>query len=313
MKIFKVLLTLLASSAVLVTTALAQPMMGPYGMTPHGMGPMHGRHSGPALGVGIQAVPFERLAELELEYGLAITGVAPGGPADRAGLRAGDIITALDDQPVYSAARLQWLVRQAAAREQTVVSYVREGQMEKAEVSFARPEPSLPSERSFPLPLGPSNAYLGIRMQPLTEDLRDSFGAPEKVGVLISGIDEDSPGAEAGLKAGDVIVRMDRKTIRTVADVRRVTNYFDPGDTVEIEVIRDKKTEVLSATLAERPTATGRSTEEEWRRYFGEAFPYPKGLLNNLDELMRGLEDYWGDFDQQAPRGPAPPADRQSL
>jgi len=69
-------------------------------------------------------------------------------------------------------------------------------------------------------PAAPKAAALGLSLQPLTPELASRLGLEDTTGVLVREVDDSSPAASAGLRAGDVIVEVDRKPVRTVADVR---------------------------------------------------------------------------------------------
>jgi serine protease Do len=118
------------------------------------------------------------------------------------------------------------------------------------------------------------------------DDLRRSFGAPEDSGVLIAEVSADSPASEAGLAAGDVIVKMDRKHVRYIADVYRVLDYFDPGEQLAVEIIRDKRVQTITVTLGARPEeqTLGHSWEkaEEHLRYFLD----PESWRNEFEGLL---------------------------
>lgn len=206
----------------------------------------------PWLGVSANNMDFPRLQALELEYGVEVMRVAPGGPADEAGIRPQDILIELEGKPLYSIRRLQWLVSRAQTGEELTLKYIREKQVETAKVridSRGRWTPPRRHHKKFPF-LRP-DTYLGVGLQNMGDDLRRIFGAPEDSGVLIAEVFSNSPAAEAGLAAGDVIVKMDRKRIRGISDIYRVLDYFDPGEEIAVEIIRDKRTQTIGVTLGQ--------------------------------------------------------------
>ena len=218
--------------------------------------------SGKALGVTIHDVPFEALAAAELDYGVRIVGVMPGSAAATGGLEKDDIIVEINQKPVYSVRRLQWLVRLAPEGTPVPIKFQREDKLETVSVTFhsakypeytgeghpgtGHPGKGHPGvgERQFA-----RGSFLGVQLQPMTQQLRAAFGSPTDKGVLVAGLAEDGPAVQAGLAVGDVIVRMDRKTITDVRDIHRVLAYFDPEDEIEVEVIRDEASQNLTARL----------------------------------------------------------------
>jgi serine protease Do len=211
-------------------------------------------HQGPngsparMLGVGVSEISPSDLSARGLDHGVRIQMVAPGSPAAAAGLKTGDILVEIGGKAVYSLERLQWLVGKASAGESTPVKLLRGDTLETAAVSF--PVANAPTGETGDAPSKASGwPVLGLLVQPLTPDLRAAFGAPEGSGVLVREVMEQGPAAKAGITAGDIIVRIDRRVAQSPQDVYRALGFFDPGASVDIEVIRDRRSKVVTATL----------------------------------------------------------------
>ena len=100
-------------------------------------------------------------------------------------------------------------------------------------------------------------AWLGVEIQPVTADIADSMGLTVAKGALVSKPEADSPAAKAGLKAGDVIAKVDGKDVEDARDLARRIGSMHPGETVNIGYIRDGKAESLSLKLgAPKDTAS---------------------------------------------------------
>ncbi len=203
--------------------------------------------STPWLGVSVDALSFDELKRLDLDHGLKVTEVAQASPAAAAGVQVGDLLLALDGRPLYSVGRLQWLVHSYQPGDELPLLYQRDGTQQSTQVVLGSWQ-----ERARRHYGGyDSGSYLGVLLQPLSDGLRDYFGVSGTAGMLIAEVVKESPAASAGLKEGDVIVRMDRKAIRNMADVRRVLNYFDAEDEIEIELIRDREPLTLKVKLGQ--------------------------------------------------------------
>src|SRR5262249_13319836 len=108
-------------------------------------------------------------------------------------------------------------------------------------------------ENLHPPGMGYSRIYLGVRVQSMTEELREYFRAPRGRGVLVSGVEEDTPAGKAGLRAGDVIIAVDGKGIAERGDIGEALADKEPGDTVAVKIVRDGAEKTLNLDVAERP------------------------------------------------------------
>ncbi|NOZ03653.1 MAG: PDZ domain-containing protein [FCB group bacterium] len=96
-----------------------------------------------------------------------------------------------------------------------------------------------------------TGAFLGVRVQKLTEQLRRYFGVSKNTGVLITEVVEDSPAEESGLQAGDIIIKIGKKRIEKPSDLTKAIREYDPGTKVQITVIRDEHKKKFKVTLGE--------------------------------------------------------------
>lgn len=99
--------------------------------------------------------------------------------------------------------------------------------------------------------------YLGVSAQDLTPALADSFDLKERRGALVAEVQPGSPAAKAGLREGDIITEVNGKPITDSNKLTFTVGSIAPGTKVEIEVLREGKTEKLTATTAERPSTRG--------------------------------------------------------
>ncbi|MDI3543608.1 MAG: serine protease DegQ [Candidatus Atribacteria bacterium] len=94
-------------------------------------------------------------------------------------------------------------------------------------------------------------AWLGVVIQNLTPEVADKFGLKEAKGALVADISPDSPAEKAGIKRGDVILRVDEVEIPDINTLQQTIRSHRPGDVVNVEIWRDGKTITLRVTLAE--------------------------------------------------------------
>ncbi len=150
--------------------------------------------------------------------GALVAEVTPGGPADRAGVRAGDAILALNGEPLGSSADLTRRVGQARPGERLRLNVLRDGRTLNLDI-VARERPSDPASAAES-PAGEADAVLGLDLAPLDAATRQRLGKDAPTGVLIGRVAPASDAAAKGLRRGDVITRVNGREIRTPADVR---------------------------------------------------------------------------------------------
>ncbi|MDR0746444.1 MAG: Do family serine endopeptidase [Helicobacteraceae bacterium] len=107
-------------------------------------------------------------------------------------------------------------------------------------------------------------AWLGVSIGNLDENLQEFYG--RKDGALVSGVEPNSPAEKAGVKRGDLIVKVDAKAIANASDLKNTIGSLPPQKTVKLEVIRDKKTITLSAALTK---SDGKLPSENSAEYKG--------------------------------------------
>jgi membrane-associated protease RseP (regulator of RpoE activity) len=96
------------------------------------------------------------------------------------------------------------------------------------------------------------SGYIGIRPIEMTPDLRAHFGAPREAGVLVGTVEPDSPAAKAGLQVGDIVTAADGQKVERRRDLVRAIRHKKDGDTVQIDIVRDRAAKTLRVSVAER-------------------------------------------------------------
>jgi serine protease Do len=97
--------------------------------------------------------------------------------------------------------------------------------------------------------------WLGVGIQPVTAELASKFGVAENEGVLVNEVFENDPAAQAGIKPGDIITKVDGKSVDTPNMLSRLIAGLVPGATASIEVVRDGRRQVISVPVSERRDA----------------------------------------------------------
>ena len=170
------------------------------------------------LGVTIQPVTAE-LAEafgLKGKNGALIAEVAPGAPAEEAGLQAGDVILEIDGKKVEGSADLRLMVSKMAPGSQVTAIVLRDGKEKKFEIRIGSLSKA---QNSAPALNGAASALAGLQVQDLDRNLRQRLGIPPRLsGALIAGIEPNSPAARTGLEPGDVIFEINRQPVKSAQE-----------------------------------------------------------------------------------------------
>jgi S1-C subfamily serine protease len=229
------------------------------------------------LGVQLQALDSEMAKALQLpdDQGVLVDDVVGESPAEKAGLKHGDVIVAFQGDPVREVKDLTKAVRKASPGDEVAVTVLRDGKRQDLEITLGELEnrevfvihqgegdgrAAWTGEDGKRLEIYTSAArggYLGIGMQDLTEQLGKHFGVEGGEGVLVSEVKPDTPAARAGIEAGDVIVKVGSEAVAGGSDLREALASVKPGDEATFEVVRDGRDRTLSAKLAEWPESAG--------------------------------------------------------
>ena len=168
------------------------------------------------LGVAIQEVDQELAKALKLPSadGVLVSDVKAGGPADKAGLRRGDVVLSVAGQKVDTTGRLRNLVAQEGADKKVPLEILREGKREVVQVTLEE----MPKDPSIAAatPEGATQDKLdGLVLENLNQPLKKRFniGGDVTRGAVVTEVENGSPGAKAGLRPGDIIVEVNRKPV----------------------------------------------------------------------------------------------------
>ena len=172
------------------------------------------------LGVAIQDLSPELARSFGVKSGVVVTEVTPDGPAEGAGLKVGDVITAFEDETVEGSARLRWLASSAGAGHAVRLRYVRGGREKEVRVSLV----PLPGQKSaFEPPPAPSPRD---DLAPLGFALGKRVRGPYGMGLRVDSIDPLSRAYVAGLREGDVVIRVGESDVK---NAREVSKLARPG------------------------------------------------------------------------------------
>ena len=179
--------------------------------------------------VGFDVAGAESLRDWKSQGGVLVTAVAPGGPADRAGLRRGDVLTRANARPLHNYLDWEAVKLDLHVNDEVKLSARRGGR----EVAVALTSGDLPTSTAEKV-----TVLKDLQLVTLTEQIRAERGVQSDRGALIFRISRELAAA-TGLAEGDVIVGMNRRRIGGADDVRDVVNGLKPRQAVRLFLERD--------------------------------------------------------------------------
>jgi serine protease Do len=188
----------------------------------------------------------QSLANLKVagvKEGVFIEIVEPGGPSAKAGMKEGDVITAINGKPIHDGNQLVSIVSATPVGSALDVAVDRDGKRHDMKVVVGDLAQIFPdrygSGRNDAAPGGESTAVsFGMNIQPLTDRQMESLGLKLKAGVQVISVEPNSFAEDVQLLPNDVIVSINRQPVNTVDDVQHIRAALKAGDAVQFKVLR---------------------------------------------------------------------------
>ena len=279
------------------------------------------------LGVTLQDIDSEIAEKLDMDNddGVLINEVLADSPAEEAGLQDGDIIIEFDGRKVLDYKALTKAVRRSSPGQKVEVKVLRDGKKKKFDVELGergrntwvfsgdegknvkvkrlheKLRQKMGDDDVFVWNNGEGDkdmqvmvqglkrdrGFLGVELDNLSDQMGEYFEVKDGEGALISKVIDDSAADKAGLKAGDVIVRMGDEQIGDSGDVHDVLAETKPKDEMKIEIVRKGKNKTLELTLGALPDDFGLGNME----FFGDDGSFtvraPKMLFHGDGDFPR--------------------------
>src|ERR1700758_2068309 len=192
------------------------------------------------LGVTIQQLSPELAKAMNIHRtnGAVVADVKPNSPADKAGIKSGDVVVQFDNKPIEDYNTLKLMVAESAPGKSVPVQIDRDGQTLNLNVTLQELSQNSTLAKNEPNSKGndgqQNDALHGVGVQDLDHQTREEMNIPANVhGAIITQVDPGSASAEAGLKEGDVIEEINHQPVRNAEDADRLTaNKGGSGETL---------------------------------------------------------------------------------
>jgi len=213
------------------------------------------------LGVDTCDVTPERASQLRLpkSSGVELSMVDQDAPAGKAGLKEHDVIVAFNGKPVDDSHDLKSFIRDTTPGKTVTLGIIRDGKpMDVKATLGSHPEFSMHMPPIPPIPPIPHidvpvvmmlSRHNGITVEPINQQLAEAFGAKSGKGLLIRSVEQNSAAANAGFRAGDIIIKVGNQSIDSVNDWNSATRQ---SGKIAVTVVRDKREQTLNLTISEK-------------------------------------------------------------
>jgi serine protease Do len=221
------------------------------------------------MGVYTQTVDndLKEAFKLESDHGVVINMIIPDSPADKSGLKRGDILLSFDGTQLTGSDQLVDLVGGHSPGDKVNIEYLRDGNRSETTITLGSRKDdntpmSLGNTGSIPRVYSKSytynhssmsDTYIGVNLESLNSQLGEYFGVKDGQGVLVTEVIEDSPAQKAGLKAGDVIIEIDGHSVAKPSDIREIVVETKSGDKLNLAILRNKDKMEMAVEVAETP------------------------------------------------------------
>ena len=200
----------------------------------------------PWVGIGLQDITPDLMRSFNLKEkeGALISQVYGGSPAEKTGLKVGDVVIEVDGVKIKSS---QDVVREVLKRKvDQKVNFVilREGKRTQASVTTAQ----MPEKIGQRGPAKPAREWFGLRVSDVTPDIAKQLGLAKTEGVVIAGVEPNSVAQGAGLKAGDIILEVNHQKVLSEKDYRNAMEKAKPDQGVLFLIDREGSTFFVTLT-----------------------------------------------------------------
>jgi serine protease Do len=201
------------------------------------------------LGVGIQPVTKDIAEQFKLDSarGALVTDVAPGSPAEKAGIIRGDVIRKVNGYEVKDTIALVNRISEADIGSNLTIDLIRDGRVESVTAQITEQPADLVTRmnRNQNDPRRPGRSenalFAGIEVRNLTQQLREEAKVPPNVnGVIVTSVDPNSPVAQQ-VKPGDVIEQINRQPVSNVAEFEAIVGQLDSDRPVMVGLARNRQ------------------------------------------------------------------------
>jgi len=204
----------------------------------------HGKVVRGYLGVSIQDVnpKIAKQFGLDKAEGSLVSDVVSGSPAEKGGIKTGDVIVRLDGKSIENSTMLRNRVAEIPVGQSIEIEALRDKKSIKLNIKVAEQPKDMTASGESVKGEGKSSALAGFEVQNLTPDISGKLNlARGTQGVVVSDVESGSAAEEAGIQPGDVVVELNRKPVRNIEDFRRLSKSLGKDESALLLIVRQNR------------------------------------------------------------------------
>lgn len=209
------------------------------------------------LGISMQEITDDNYQAFNLKskMGVLVTDVLAGSPAEKGGLKRGDVIVEVNDTRVDNPNRLRNLIGGMSPNDKATVRIIRQGNEKTITVTLARREVEPQASAQTPnedAEIKTAENILGVEVANITTDIINRYNLdPNSTGIIVLRIKRDSPAARAGIRPADNILQVNHKNIRSVKDFENALKAVPQNASFPVLIRREGATNFVVVNLAQ--------------------------------------------------------------
>jgi membrane-associated protease RseP (regulator of RpoE activity) len=204
--------------------------------------------------IGVEVIPVDDVLRSHLgvtqDKGLTVTSVSAGAAAAQAGIQPNDVLVAIGEQEIAGAEGLHQSL-QASLDKPVSLAYIRGGQRHTVEVT-PRSGAALALRGSLVARAEEPKYWLGVGLANADDTLRSQLGVPAGEGLVVTGVENDSPSFKSGVMVNDLLLKLDGKPLKTIEDLAAQLQEI-ADRSVALELLRRGKPASLTVVPEKRP------------------------------------------------------------
>ncbi len=207
----------------------------------------NGRVERALLGVETQPLEPDLIAAFNVKQGALISEVRGGGPADKGGLKGGDVVTRVEATEIKDHRQLQQMISRLAPGKEVTIAYMRDGQPAETKVKLgtaSAEKAANNTERAGDI-ADTEGVLDDVSIDELTSELREQLNVPARIqGVFVTGVAPGGPSSRAGIQQGDIILELDRRAARNVEEAVKLSEEIK-GPKILVQLWREGRVRLL--------------------------------------------------------------------